>query len=443
MNSKAPSLSLKTLTSATFFGSFILATLDAQAAVSQAPLSLLEGVSPNILVTLDDSGSMALDYAPDNRDSWSSRARRSNQTNSMYYNPNINYELPYIITLVSGNEVISRYSAPENYTSVPSDGFNDTSSKVSLIEITDVCVAWGWLGLCTKTEKQEKNNFLYYNYNTSASCPENPTSSPDDSCFTEVRITDAQQRRNFAIWYSFYRTRNLATRSAANIAFYSVPSSVRVTWGALTTCPIGAGDSGNQSYFDAVNGKWRTANCYTNKMGEFHTAHKQNFYTWLKNFPASGATPLHTALDRAGKFLKDNPAAYTENGKTFSCRPSYHVFMTDGLWNGRNTSNHPTKNLNTDEALEYPYKDSHADTLADLAYYYWKTDLRTDLKNNVPTYIPYKNGNTAITTNDPRNNPADWQHLVNFMVGLGLSNSLNNSTAPTWGGNTFSKDGLK
>ncbi|CAM5263832.1 PilY1 beta-propeller domain-containing protein OS=Stutzerimonas stutzeri OX=316 GN=UF78_03760 PE=3 SV=1 [Stutzerimonas stutzeri] len=58
--------------------------------------------------------------------------------------------------------------------------------------------------------------------------------------------------------------------------------------------------------------------------------------------------------------------------------------------------------------------------------------LRSGIGNKVPTYLPFD-----TSDKDPRNNPANWQHMVNFTVGLGLSNSLQLNTAPTWGGTTF------
>lgn len=59
---------------------------------SQKPLSLTEGVPPNLLVTLDDSGSMAWSYAPDAISGNSAnRAGRSNTFNPMYYSPDVTY----------------------------------------------------------------------------------------------------------------------------------------------------------------------------------------------------------------------------------------------------------------------------------------------------------------------------------------------------------------
>ncbi|MGH9891720.1 MAG: pilus assembly protein, partial [bacterium] len=66
-----------------------------------------------------------------------------------------------------------------------------------------------------------------------------------------------------------------------------------------------------------------------------------------------------------------------------------------------------------------PYKDAWGDpdptdgTLADVAMYYWNRDLRTSLANKVPT-------NAA--------DPAFWQHMVSFTVGLGLSGTLDPAT---------------
>src|SRR5699024_6483924 len=52
-----------------------------------------------------------------------------------------------------------------------------------------------------------------------------------------------------------------------------------------------------------------------------------------------------------------------------------------------------------------PYEDDHSATLADVAMHYWKTDLRDDLSN-------------AVATSNA--DPAFWQHMVNFTVGLGV-----------------------
>lgn len=61
-------------------------------AISQTPLYLtLEGVDPNIMVIVDDSGSMGWEYLPDSVGSISTSAARrySSTVNKIYYNPAI------------------------------------------------------------------------------------------------------------------------------------------------------------------------------------------------------------------------------------------------------------------------------------------------------------------------------------------------------------------
>ncbi|YCH22491.1 hypothetical protein M1D96_02925 [Pseudomonas sp. D1-3] len=79
-------------------------TTSSLAAVSQSPLSLTVGVPPNMLVTLDDSGSMRWGFAPDRlSDESATRRAKSSAYNPIYYNPNANYAAPVVFD-TSGNE---------------------------------------------------------------------------------------------------------------------------------------------------------------------------------------------------------------------------------------------------------------------------------------------------------------------------------------------------
>ena len=62
------------------------------------------------------------------------------------------------------------------------------------------------------------------------------------------------------------------------------------------------------------------------------------------------------------------------------------------------------------------FADNASNTLADVAMYYWNRDLRPELENKV----------RAPTTGDP----AFWQHMVNFTVGLGVDGTLLLSRRP-------------
>src|SRR5690606_38570510 len=81
-----------------------------------------------------------------------------------------------------------------------------------------------------------------------------------------------------------------------------------------------------------------------------------------------------------------------------------------------------------------PYKDGNSDTLADVAMKYWKTDLRTDLENNVPSGWSKVAGENDQIDRDP----AFWQHMVTFAISIGLkaksglSSVSEVTTATTW-----------
>src|SRR3546814_7142394 len=55
------------------------------------------------------------------------------------------------------------------------------------------------------------------------------------------------------------------------------------------------------------------------------------------------------------------------------------------------------------------------DTLADVAYKYWSTDLRDDMDDNVLTSAA---------------DPASWQHMVTFGVSIGLQGTLDPNNPP-------------
>src|SRR5690606_11579069 len=84
----------------TLLSSAIL-TASAQAEVAQIPLNLSEGVPPNMIFTLDESGSMSWAFVPDmsttagsvyvnkigGGSSYNTRRMRAANANPMYYNP--------------------------------------------------------------------------------------------------------------------------------------------------------------------------------------------------------------------------------------------------------------------------------------------------------------------------------------------------------------------
>jgi type IV pilus assembly protein PilY1 len=174
----------------------------------------------------------------------------------------------------------------------------------------------------------------------------------------------------------------------------------------------------------------------------------------LFKIPTNGGTPLRRATNDAGELFEDRNVYYDANfGDELSCQQNFHIAISDGSWNGSNssvgisgnkdnsTTTLPDTNVYTPGSLMY--SDNNSTSLADVAFYYWSRDLRSSLDNNVPTYIEDytdKDGNiVTIGVNEtwldkpslywnPKNDPASWQHMVNFNVGLGIEGSFNRET---------------
>lgn len=450
----------KTFISTILAAGVFTASMTASAAVSQNPLVLVEGVAPNMLLTLDDSGSMRFAFSPDTIGSDSDTKRvKSSDFNPMYYNPNIKYEIPVFFD-ENGKEI----TLSTSFTRAYHNGFDTSVGSVDLsksyqvswdVPIDKKPSDYSYSSSTNYTAPtgrlyrlaENPNDFssrdrtrgvpaYYYKYNQSAGC-----TKTNDNCYSRVNV-GADERQNFAIWYSFYRNRALATLSAASIAFSTLESNIRISWQALNAC----------------NSLDNSATACKSTFGPYTEKQKGDLYSWLKTMPFDGGTPLRDSLKRAGDFLTKEKAwqkyplgnGINNAENTLACRPSYHVLMTDGMWNGVVTAPSPLKHDNTafnlPDGRQYtaksPYKSNSSETLADLAMHYWATDLRPGLANRVPTYIPYKNANPDTEYWDPRNNPANWQHMSNFIVGLALTNSLSDASVP-WGGGTHEGQGYQ
>ena len=293
---------------------------------------------------------------------------------------------------------------------------------------------------------------------TGASKPSGCTtdSRSNSSCYIRVTVGSANDQaysgwgsaalseQNFANWYSFYRTRALSAMSGATNAVSSFDDDeVRLAWQTINKCT---------SF---------TSNClgFDNSMRPLTASHRTAFYNWLEHFVPGGYTPLRNAMKRAGvyyqqsglngPYVKDpghDDSAYSFDGTTteLSCRKDFHIMFTDGYWNGSTPSSPPSGNVDGLSATmpdnvaftapKSPYSSSNTMDLSDISFYYWSHDLRSDLTNNVPSYF-YEQSSTNAADNywNPKNDPATWQHMTNFTIGLGLSADL----GADWAGTSY------
>lgn len=423
--------------------SVMLCCASAQAAldIAQVPLYLGTRADPNIMFTLDDSGSMHFEimpesliendaryvyprasqvYGSDDYDNYtitfaSDNARnayvRSSHNNKLYYNPQLTYR-PWA-------NADGSLMANAKVTCAP---HNPMKTAAGCRDLTQTNRAW-WAIYYTEFSPYYYNQdesfwpAVYFDYKGSGNVfnAKNYTrvvinkavatiydGRPNRSdCKNAPVCTYDEEIQNFANWYTYYRSRILAARAGVGRAFASQGEAIRVG-------------------FATINASGSVIRGVTPFSGTDRTAFFDELYG--RDIPAKG-TPLRTSLKEVGEYFSrsDNNGPWSARaGSTLphlTCRQSYNILMTDGYWNGDSPS------------VGDQDQDGIKNTLADVAYKYWKTDLRRDLANKVPT-------STA--------DPANWQHLVNFTVGLGVNGSLNpaNGIPGSWP-NPYDSDEFK
>jgi len=226
--------------------------------------------------------------------------------------------------------------------------------------------------------------------------------------------TYTEELTNFSNWYAYYRSRMQMMKSAAGRAFVALDGRYRV--GFVTINP-GAPVSSNKYL----------------KIDKFESSHKEDWYEKFYAQDPGSNTPLRLALSRVGRHfagktnginqgMNDDPIQY-------SCQKNFALLTTDGYWNGSagvqldGTSGIGNQD-NVDSSADPKWSarsngtydggiSTATNTLADVALYYYKTDLRpsgsigalgTDVSEN------------NVATSDKDFNKA--QHMTTFTLGI-------------------------
>lgn len=437
--------------------------------LSKAPLFLNSAVDPNLLVTFDDSGSMGFGFTPDKVDdgsttncSWRYKRFYSSAFNKQYYDPTITYSPP----LRSDGS-----SFPiQSFGSASTNGFSTGAPAVNLG--TGYFVTW-WEGHtgprithnntatginCGQGDNSNPKTYRFPTGSASAFYCTLNTGAPNltaDTSYTCQAPTGAEQT-NFANWFAYYRYRGNALKSSVSRSFGVLGDDLRVAWQNMNNNPLTAGTV----------------------IGDFTGTRRTDFFNWLYASPLSGATPTLRSVIRAGEFFRrsgsseTNPYWEKDLSRELMCRQNFHVLVTDGFWNESShpysvlpAANNSIKNNRTlpdgrsftasasTTGVHAAYVWNEANRVAacsgggvctpsysDLAFHYWATDLRPDLDNKVPAYLPDRT--TGVTGGavdlsgvadvrdvpeiywNPKNDPATWQHAVQFFIGFGVDGAL-------------------
>jgi type IV pilus assembly protein PilY1 len=231
-------------------------------------------------------------------------------------------------------------------------------------------------------------------------------------CAAKPNCDYKEELQNFANWYSYYRIRASLMKTVTGHAFLGLDDRYRV---GFVTINIGS-----------------PASSYYLPILQNTASQKSAWYNTLYKSPHISGTPLKEALSRVGRHYAGKKDGINidmpDDPVQFSCQQNFALLTTDGYYD-----NDPARKIDGSSGMgnqdnvedtkdpKFVSRDSGTfdgglsgsnDTLADVAMYYYKTDLRDAAawpaaisKNNVPT-----------TDNDK----ATHQHMVSFTLGLGL-----------------------
>lgn len=246
------------------------------------------------------------------------------------------------------------------------------------------------------------------------------TPSYKDDAGNVVNRSQADEIQNYANWYQYFRTRTKTAKAGASEAFGRLGARYRVGFDTIWN------RGGSSTNLRGSNPAFPIPTSVDD--GLFSGANRDTFYSMLQGAIASDGTPLHGALDRAGRYFgTDNPWKDSSD-RMLSCRQNYALLTTDGYWNSTSSTNGFTSDVGNADRTS-TYGDNYSETLADVAYYYWKNDLKTGA--SWPD-------NVRPSTGDP----ATYQHMVTFGISIGLQGRFDPTQPPpsTWRDPTDTED---
>lgn len=475
--------------------------------ISATPPEDTVAVPPNLVLMLDDSGSMAANFMPD----WGYLLNTSNNAvinannNGVYYNPSVTYTPPPradgtlypdqtdmsnvnqdgfgVVTTdkinlftyngkyecndsgscsgsthnrIDFNVAVDNSSAPvQSYDEI----VEDQGSGRNAIYADEVCsnlyrshkTASNYS--FTGQERDRNRNwtkgrcqfnyraYVYFQYSTgpaagpytvhyvapaSQGCMSQPNCVVDTDTNGKSAPADVAVGNNVANWFAYSHTRILMAKTGLMKAFDNLNPNYRFGFGSIN----GNNDSDLPNIVSS-NG-YKIASVYPFGDG-MSGSQRAKFWTWIANERAGSSTPLRRALQAVGQYyqtsqpwtsMDSDPGGQSDT--TYACRASYAILTTDGFWNGSSPSvgnvdntgtgpyDVPGGNITGYSAVQ-PFKDDISNTLADVAMYYWANDLRTSIDNEVPAN---------------KSDPASWQHMTTFTVGMGFTPEGIGGTAP-------------
>src|SRR5712671_5528815 len=280
-------------------------------------------------------------------------------------------------------------------------------------------------------------------------------------CAGGTTCTYTEEIQNYAKWYTYYRTRMQMMKTSAGrsfLPFISTPTSTppkpdRLRVGFITINPTFVNNNNNSNGSNVHSSKYL-------KIDTFNTTNASNWYSKFYAIIPNNSTPLRLALSRAGWIFAGKlntgltagiPGA--DDPLQASCQKNYSFLTTDGFWNqgvGQDINGNALGNMdNADNSTAAPYAapdffvsrstgtydgvpnsaatagttPGSSGTLADIAMYYYKTDLRNAGAGPLtsPNTTPSGGDVSANNVNVNPQSTVDFaihQHMNTYTIGL-------------------------
>jgi len=378
---------------------------------------------------------------------------RSPDINAIYYNPDLRY-LPWYKSDGSGARMANASPSAARWDPVVSTGtFQLDKNYTGSGGLTAV-----WYTAYNSHTSSSKKDFYpalvyrlrskadptltasYDRYDLNTNGEHSPaTKHVNRTDCAGAKCTQAEERQNFANWFTYYRMRESLTKAAVSETLVDFKDKLRVGWARINKI--------NADKIDGVDFTRIETNAKGGPIRQLDSTRLPTILTGVQGITSWPSTPLRVALNEVGRYFDvgqrgdagspwlTNPDPNSGSKKVLSCRRSVNLMMTDGYYNDTYTAagnvdnadgvNYVGKDIYGNEMNPYkytptqytavlPYKDSYSNTLADIASYYFKRDL--DVKN-APNKVAPITGDIAY-----------WQHLTQFMVGLGVKGTLDSSS---------------
>lgn len=388
---------------------------------SQKPLTSQSGSTPppNVMITIDDSGSMLSDAMPEGTFSVSGvnvrliyywvagfpgdprkgttygqcyvpadvnsnyiyqRWYRSPDINTIWYNPEVRYQ-PWLQPKPAADGSGVRMADITNAKAAPWDPVTTGLNPATFDLVTKRNITTNWCvaadnyagsskrsfspGIYYRLKPGAKpdstNNFVLYDVNNVDGPYAPDVKSADRTDCAGTKCTQTEERRNFANWFTYYRMRESMAKAAVTESFFNFKDKLRAGWGRI-----------NKSDATAVDGAGASKTFSIVELGvkQLDATQLEAVLKGVQGIQSWPSTPLRTALDGVGKYFykrtdsyspwMTTPGATSEPGNAkLACRRAVNVLTTDGYYND-NYSSAGDKD-STASTFSYPYDESKPD----------------------------------------------------------------------------------